>query len=224
MKVFFSSRTGAALLAAALLGGCGHGADTAALPPPAQDLTLVVAPAAIAAGEPAVLSWRALHASRCIAAGDWSGERSAIGRESVSPAVPGVYRYELSCSGPGGSGVRVAELRVSEMPAAVRLSFGAEPAQLALGASSRLSWKAEEATACTASGAWDGAREVEGTATVTPATPGIVIYQLHCIGAGAPADAVVQLEVLPVADDFAEARRVFAALKAMEQGCCASAP
>lgn len=85
-----------------------------------------------------------------------------------------------------------------------------------------LSWQAQHAERCGASGAWTGERLPAGTESVTPVAVGTLNYTLACTGAGEPAQASVQVEVTSVADPLAEARRTFADLRAMEQGCCDS--
>jgi hypothetical protein len=64
-------------------------------------------------------------------------------------------------------------------PPGISLSANSNP--VVNGHSVELSWAAEKATDCQASGAWAGLREDSGTETVYPSTPQS-IYSLTCIG------------------------------------------
>lgn len=107
-------------------------------------------------------------------------------------------------------------------PPPVTVSLDAVPAVIALGDTAALSWQAQHAQRCSASGNWTGERPPAGNEAVTPAAAGIFTYTLACTGPGQPAQVSVQVEVTSVADPLAEARQTFAGLRAMEQGCCDS--
>lgn len=62
------------------------------------------------------------------------------------------------------------------------LTFDANPSSIVEGNSSTLAWNAQNASSCTASGAWAGARPVSGTLSVSPAAT--ASYVLDCIGDG----------------------------------------
>ncbi len=68
------------------------------------------------------------------------------------------------------------------VPAAPTLTFTANPAVIATGGSSTLTWTSANATGCTASNGWTGAKALSGSETVTPAGP--ATYTLTCTGAG----------------------------------------
>lgn len=69
-------------------------------------------------------------------------------------------------------------------PAAPTVTLAASPTSVVLGASSTLSWSSTDASACTASGSWTGAKSASGTETVTPVAVGDAVYKLSCTGAG----------------------------------------
>jgi subtilisin family serine protease len=58
-----------------------------------------------------------------------------------------------------------------------------------LGDSTTLSWSSINTTACTASGAWSGARATNGSLTLTPTAPGTLTYTLACSNAQASSSA-----------------------------------
>jgi hypothetical protein len=69
------------------------------------------------------------------------------------------------------------------------------PAAITLGQSATLTWKAANATACTASGAWSGAQSITGTLKVTPSAVGAATYTLACTGAGGNGSGMTTLTV-----------------------------
>lgn len=65
------------------------------------------------------------------------------------------------------------------------VSFVATPATVLSGGTSTLSWTTSDATACTASGQWSGAKDTAGSEVVTPPTAtGSYTYVLSCTGPG----------------------------------------
>jgi hypothetical protein len=68
------------------------------------------------------------------------------------------------------------------------------------GQTSALSWTADNATSCTASGAWSGNRPAAGSSSVSQTLPGNYSYGMTCSGAGGSASAQIALNVTgPVA-------------------------
>jgi len=65
-------------------------------------------------------------------------------------------------------------------PIAPSLAINVSPATITLGQSALLSWASTSVTSCTASGAWSGAQQPQGTLKVTPATTGTFAYILNC--------------------------------------------
>ena len=102
-------------LAALLLAACGAG-DGGSPAPAAPTLQLQALPTEVADGS-TVLSWSATDADTCLASGDWSGARLIAGSESLTPAL-GLRRYQLRCSGAGGSAEASVEVRVTAAPIA----------------------------------------------------------------------------------------------------------
>jgi hypothetical protein len=68
-------------------------------------------------------------------------------------------------------------------------TLGAAPANVAIGESSLLSWSSTNATGCTASNGWTGAKAASGSETI-PDIQATTIYTLTCTGAGGTSSAV----------------------------------
>lgn len=84
---------------------------------------------------------------------------------------------------------------VTPPPPAPTVSLTATPAAIIAGASSALGWSSTNATACTASGGWTGAKATSGSQSVTPAVT--ATYTLACTGAGGSASASATVTVTP---------------------------
>ena len=162
-------------------------------PLPGPIVSVTVAPAAINAGGSALLQWSSSNATSCTASGAWTGVQATSGTAAVSPAA-GNHGYTLSCTGPGGSASSMAELVVTAVTPLPAINLTASPAGIAAGQSATLQWSTSNATTCTASGAWSGARLPSGTLTVTPAV-GSHAYGLRCTGAGGATQVTATVDV-----------------------------
>lgn len=108
---------------------------------------------------------------------------------------PGTYRVNVVGNPglvPGYGAYRIA---VSEVPDAPLISFSASATSVATGGDVTLNWDAENADACTASGAWSGDRETSGSETVTNVTSNSE-FRIECAGAGGTSSASVSVTVL----------------------------
>ena len=83
-------------------------------------------------------------------------------------------------------------------PVDVQVNLELSATEITLGDSVRLQWQATAAEACTATGAWSGARAIAGDETVTPTQTGVQTFTLRCTGTGAPAERSTTLTVRPV--------------------------
>ena len=86
----------------------------------------------------------------------------------------------------------------------VTVSFSASPSTVVAGNPVTLTWSSTNATRCTASGGWSGAKASSGTETVTPDSAGTVEYSVSCRGEGEAYGRSVSVEVLPVLEVVAE--------------------
>ncbi len=102
MKVLETARAGVVLsFLAGLLAGCGggYGGGGGGMGPPAS-LNISVAPSSITLGQSATITWNT-NGNTCTASGDWTGNKSASGSETVTPATAGTFTYSLRCRGGG---------------------------------------------------------------------------------------------------------------------------
>jgi len=159
---------------------------TAAAAPTA---TLTANPATIASGSSSMLTWSSTNATTCTASGGWTGTETTSGTKSVSPSS--TTTYTLTCTGAGGTSAPAnATVTIAPAPTA---TLTANPATIASGASSTLTWSSTNATSCTASGGWTGTEATSGTTSVSPSST--TTYTLTCTGAGGTAIASALLTV-----------------------------
>lgn len=84
----------------------------------------------------------------------------------------------------------------TELPTpAPAITIAANPATIARGQSSTITWSSTNATSCTASGGWSGSKGASGTQTVTPTAT--TTYTLSCSGSGGNATASTVITVGP---------------------------
>jgi hypothetical protein len=178
--------------------GCNHDdaatqdpADTANAERRAPSVNLTVSPATVAAGSAATLTWSTSAANTCTASGAWSGTKPVSGSQTTGPLNSSSV-FILTCSGRWGTGDDTATAAVTPAdttpppPPAPTVSLSASPTSVASGGTSTLSWSSTNATGCTASGAWSGAKAVSGSEQ-TAALSATSTFTLSCTGAGGTA-------------------------------------
>jgi 6-phosphogluconolactonase (cycloisomerase 2 family) len=176
----------------------GDGSGAVAVTPV---VSLSASTSTVTAGQPVTLTWTSGNATACTATGPWSGTQALNGSTQVVPASAGHFDYTLSCSGAGGSASQSASITVapasggSTPPAAPTVSINLSSPALVVGQSATLNWSASSATACVASGAWNGAEGSSGSLSITPAATGSMVYALNCSGPGGNTAASTQLTV-----------------------------
>ncbi|MCP1631859.1 choice-of-anchor tandem repeat GloVer-containing protein [Kerstersia gyiorum] len=188
--------------------GSVYAVDTGYVPPadPPVITLFRAAPDRIDLGQYTTLAWAANNVAACTAGGAWQGERGSNGTEVITPTTPGFNTFTLSCTGHDGSTVQEsATVEVVPPADAVIQAFTATPVVAPLGSSITLDWKTVDALDCTASGDWSGDKPGSGSETVTPSAGGEFSFRLDCRGAGADANASVQVRItLPaVIEQFA---------------------
>lgn len=112
----------------------------------------------------------------------------AAGSYSVVASYSGDSVYATSVSA-------AQSLTISALTPAPTVTLTATPTNIALGASSTLTWSSTNATACTASGSWTGAEAISGTAPEKPTAAGKPSYTLTCTGTGGSASATATVTV-----------------------------
>ena len=80
----------------------------------------------------------------------------------------------------------------------VTVSFTASTSTVATGSPLTLTWSSTNATSCTASGGWSGAKDASGSEIVTPSAEGSETYTVSCRGEGEAYSRSVTVEVLPL--------------------------
>jgi len=81
-------------------------------------------------------------------------------------------------------------------PPSPTVSLSASPANILAGATSTLTWSSANATACTASGGWSGARATSGSDTIG-ALSATTSFTLTCTGPGGTGSQSVSVTVSP---------------------------
>ncbi|MEI7750172.1 MAG: LCCL domain-containing protein [Candidatus Moraniibacteriota bacterium] len=156
--------------------------------PPAPAFTLTASPTSVVSGSASTITWSSVtNATSCTASNGWTGSKSTAGGSASTGALSTATTYTLSCTGAGGTTTKSATVSVTAPVPAPTLDFSASPTSITTGSSTTLFWSSTNATSCTASNSWSGAKAVSGSLSVSPITTGIINYTLTCTGATAPA-------------------------------------
>ena len=161
----------------------------------APTITISTDPSTVQSGETTQLTWMATDATSCSASGSWSGERELSGTVTSAPLTSNAL-FRLVCVGPGGSTLDVATVTVEQVPPPT-VSLAAASTTVDTAAETTLSWTSANATSCTASGAWNGARETSGSQS-TGALTSDATFTLTCTGEGGSASDSVTVTVQAV--------------------------
>lgn len=118
------------------------------------------------------------------------------------PDFYGVARV-FDGNGDGGPQVDIGAIEFHTAPPTVELNVS--PGQVGLSEPATLTWSSTDATECTASGPWSGARAASGSEQVSESSPSRPVYAIECAGPGGRSGKSVELivgEILPVAMSF----------------------
>ena len=160
---------------------------------PQPTVTLTANPTTIMNGGSTTLTWSTTNATSCTASGGWSGTRATSGTETIA-AITASRSYTLSCSGPGGTAAASANVAVAPRPT---VTIMANPPTIASGGSTTLTWSTTNATSCTASGSWTGARDTSGNEVRSGITAASA-FTLTCSGVGGTTAATANVAIAPV--------------------------
>lgn len=160
---------------------------------PAPTVTLSASPTSVTTGSPTTLTWSSQNATVCNASGAWAGQKATAGSEQ-SASLNATSTFTLACDGPGGSASRGVTVTVSASPPAPTVSLSASPTSVAPGSTTTLTWSSTNATGCTASGGWSGARGTSGSET-SGALSNTATFTLGCAGAGGSTSQSVTVTV-----------------------------
>ena len=145
----------------------------------APTLALASASPSIDVGSSASLSWHATNATACTASGGWSGARPIDGTNVAVAGLKTKATLSLTCTGPGGSVARSVDIQIG-VPT---VTLTADRTSINAGESVSLSWTSHNATGCTASGAWTGAKTAASSQTISGIATSAT-YSLQCAGSG----------------------------------------
>jgi len=145
-------------------------------------VSLVANPTSVTSGSSSQLAWTSTNANSCAASGAWSGSRVLNGNQTITN-ITANSTYTISCTGTGGTASASASVTVQPPSAAPTLTLTANPATVASGGQSVLTWSTSNATSCIASGGWVGQKATSGNETVGPLAQS-TNFTLSCAGAG----------------------------------------
>lgn len=140
-------------------------------------------PSSVAAGAGTTLAWKVSGAASCLASGGWSGTKPLNGSAAIE-TLGATTTFTLTCQGPGGASTQSTEVIVAAPAPSV--SLVAKSTTLGAGMTTMLTWAAQEASACTASGGWSGNVPTSGS-QATAALAATTIFTITCTGAGGTA-------------------------------------
>jgi hypothetical protein len=148
----------------------------------APQVTLSASPTTITPGSSTTLSWTSVNSSSCVATGGWSGSKTTgSGSETISN-IASTTAYTLTCTGGGGpAAASTIQVSVGSGTPSVTATISSNTTQVTSGGGATLTWSSSNATACTASGAWSGAKATSGTQSLTNLTS-TGTYSLVCTG------------------------------------------
>jgi hypothetical protein len=176
------------------------------LPP---ELTFWTDQDAYTTGDSATLQWTSNNTRFCSASGDWGGKLPVSGSYTTQTLSAGSnYSYGLKCSARGGGVEQSISLVVvaadepagegaespEEIPAPVLQLFAATD-KVTSGSTLGISWSADNASTCTASGGWMGTKPTAGTETIGPIHSSSN-YSLTCEGAGGSVIEMISIAVI----------------------------
>lgn len=84
------------------------------------------------------------------------------------------------------------------------LSLSIDKNEIILGENAQLSWSSANASSCSGSGSWAGAKSLSGIENLTPISTGIKSFTLSCLGDGGSITQSVNLLVNPVPEPISE--------------------
>jgi hypothetical protein len=105
-----------ALLSVITLAACGAASDEGRVlgrgNNEAAALSLDISPSEIGEGGSVTLSWNSSNVDNCVASGDWSGNKSVSGSQTLTGLIAD-SRFTLQCSGAGGTVSRQVKVTVT---------------------------------------------------------------------------------------------------------------
>lgn len=152
--------------------------------PPSVGLSFSGSPTSVAYGGSSTLVWSSTNAVKCVATqngtGGWNGNKTLSGSENTGP-LTATTTFNLTCTGYDGSTVSKNVSVTVAPPPNPTLSFSASPTSISYGGATTLSWSTTNATSCSASGGWSGAKATSGSQQISGITSNQTYY-MTCSG------------------------------------------
>lgn len=151
-------------------------------------VSLSVSPTELTAGSTATLTWSATNnPTSCTATNDWTGAKDDSGT-FTTPALSDIrtYSFSLTCANSGGtSTTKTVTVAIKAVQVPV-VTLSVTPTVSTVGGKVTLTWSStNNATTCTSTGDWNGARTASGTITTGGLTRvDTYVYSLSCSNAG----------------------------------------
>lgn len=190
------------------VGGSRHSISTGSFTTPAScapTATLSALPSTIDQGQSSTLTWGSVNATSCTSAGGFSTGGATSGSASTG-ALSSTAIYQVTCDGLGGTSAPAFATVTVLVPS---VSIGASPDRVLAGATTTVTWNAENVNSCTITrngSVWqnltaDVNRDVVGTTTDTITTQ--TSYRITCAN-NAGASAAVATKVANIVPGFEE--------------------
>ncbi len=158
---------------------------------PAPTVSISANPMTVTIGERSRITWSSTNATSCAASGgNWTGEKPLSDSKNTGQITYDVS-FQLTCTGPGGSATNEVKVAV----AAPTISITANPSTVTSGSRTLIRWSTTNATACTASGAWTGAKplsDAKNTGWMLTDS----VFGLTCTGPGGTASRTATVTVV----------------------------
>ena len=173
-------------------------------PPSVSNVTIMSNVSSAFLGATIRLSWNSVSATACTASGGWSGSLAASGfRDVVVPATKGAISYTVTCTNntPSNAAASASVTVYGDTNAdfAMNSRSSTSTGRAEVGQPVTITWNAQNAVNCSASGASDfsGSKAAAGSVTVTPRAAGQASYRLDCANPVNSAARIVTFTVDP---------------------------
>ncbi|MEK7588677.1 MAG: hypothetical protein AAB438_02550, partial [Patescibacteria group bacterium] len=148
----------------------------------------------INAGSSTVVHWSSTNATSCTSS-SLSGWLMTMGQQTVWPTQTKTYTVTCTNGSSSDSASVTVTVNQQQNPANI-LTFTATPNSVAFGGSTTLNWTVQNATSCTAGGAWSGPKNITGgSQTINNLTINPTVFTLNCTGLGGSDFAQVSVTV-----------------------------
>lgn len=139
-------------------------------------VTISANPTSLSAPGNTTLTWSSTDATSCEASGDWGGNKTTSGSQTVG--VGGDSKtYILTCVNQYGEGEDFVTVSVDEE---LSVSITADSDEVPANGSVDLTWSSTAAENCWAQGSWSGDKDTSGVETINGSGSGYYNFYLYC--------------------------------------------